>query len=625
MIPMFFCPQCRTELMLNEKILSCKKCNENYPYENEISIFPVFTKHKGFNDNLKKLNNEIKRDGFETAIEKFLIKNPELRSSLTYTKYDRSADSIFHCIGNSNQKCLEIKSELGNKVEILSNIFNQVYSIEIEDDLIEFQKIRFNQRKRNNIIVAKCDLIKLPFSDNFFDLILCNNLLDTISNYYDSSESESQNLLIKELKRVIKPNGKIIFGVENKFGIKLVKNERHEQNEKIRKQGFSYFRTLFKNNELYVRSYWVLPSYKKPYFSGDLKDKLSLKWFINNLDNFIGKQTLSKNKKNLLSLIKKINYIFLEKLVENFIPSFIFCCGKTSFEDTIEDQIKRDTNYENFLMLSRRMKILFILLNRNGEPEKLVTVKRYGSEFPTKLEQLERKFPIMKDPEKKAWMEDWFPGCSLNPLNLNEVTLAINWLINFQNNSKQELINKNDIIEEVLLIKKGLQYVNHGDLNQYYKWLDDYEKFMENNKIYKTGVHGDFWISNILINSKDDKIHVLDWELFREKGNPLLDFLTFLYNLMAMTENEPLETLKKNLSGNGKANKIISNFKLMMEEHFGFNLDFILLLRFYLLKKMIPKEEEMRDIIPKENKSKNEPTLYMKMLEMLTSIDYKKH
>ena len=45
--------------------------------------------------------------------------------------------------------------------------------------------------------------------------------------------------------------------------------------------------------------------------------------------------------------------------------------------------------------------------------------------------------------------------------------------------------------------------------------------------------------------------------------------MTFLYDLMSMTEDNPLETFKKNLKGEGSASNIINHVKLMMEEHFN--------------------------------------------------------
>src|SRR3990170_1251093 len=100
MIPLFFCPECKTELILSNNKFSCKTCKKNYLFENEIGLFQVAREQKNLDNKMKNLIHEIHDKGYDIAIENFLNLNPELRSSLTYTKYDRSADSIFHCIGN---------------------------------------------------------------------------------------------------------------------------------------------------------------------------------------------------------------------------------------------------------------------------------------------------------------------------------------------------------------------------------------------------------------------------------------------------------------------------------------------------------------------------------------------
>ena len=619
MISTFYCPECKNELILLDNFFLCNNCKIKYSFKNGIGSFPVSIVQNQFNDKIRKLILKIQNTDYNSAIENFVNQNEEFRTSLTYTKYDRSIDSIFHCIGKSTERCLEINSGLGNKTESLSNIFNNVFSIELNDDFLEFQKIRFNQKNCKNIFIGKSDIFKLPFPDNYFDLVLGNDIINSILKMYNGNALEIQNKLLKELKRVINSKGKIVFGIDKNLSSTVqIKKYNLKNKSKNVKQSYSYFQNLFKNNGLYTKSYWVVPSYEKPYFSGKIKDELSLKWFFTNLENMVGKQNLSFKKQVFLSLIRKINYVFMQKLLEIFSPSIIFCCGKIPIEETFEDWIERDTNYQNYTMISRRMKIFFVLLNKKGIPEKLVSIKRYGNSFPEKLENLERNYPKMNDPQKRAWIEEWFSGHSLNPLNLNEVTKAIDWLAEFQNNSKHSRMKKNDIQEEIDIIKKGLQYVNHGDLNQYYRWLEDYRKIIEGNEIFKTAIHGDFWITNILINEKSKKIYVLDWELFREKGNPFLDFLTFLYDLMSMTEDNPLETFKKNLKGEGSASNIINHVKLMMEEHFGFKIEIKILLRYYLIRKMIPKEHEMKGDIINRKQTKNEPTLYMKMLDILS-------
>ena len=176
MISTFHCPECKNELILLDNFFLCNNCKIKYSFKNGIGSFPVSIAQNQFNDKVKKLILNIQKTDYESAIENFLNENEEFKTSLTYTKYDRSVDSIFHCIGKSTERCLEINSGLGNKTESLSNIFNNVFSIELNDDFLEFQKIRFNQKKCKNIFVGKSDIFKLPFPDNYFDFIFFHNL-----------------------------------------------------------------------------------------------------------------------------------------------------------------------------------------------------------------------------------------------------------------------------------------------------------------------------------------------------------------------------------------------------------------------------------------------------------------
>ncbi len=100
-------------------------------------------------------------------------------------------------------------------LEVLSNIFKQVYSIEFEDELLDIQKCRFKERKCDNISISKCDIFKLPFSNDYFDLVLCNDILENIFEFSNEDLFSSQKKLIKELKRIINNNGKIVFGVDS--------------------------------------------------------------------------------------------------------------------------------------------------------------------------------------------------------------------------------------------------------------------------------------------------------------------------------------------------------------------------------------------------------------------------
>lgn len=84
----------------------------------------------------------------------------------------------------------------GNKLGI-----TDLFGIEYFDDQIV-------TAKKNGIKVTKCDVEKdsIPFEDNFFDIVIANQIFEHLKNIYKP---------LGEIHRVLKPNGIFLFGVPN--------------------------------------------------------------------------------------------------------------------------------------------------------------------------------------------------------------------------------------------------------------------------------------------------------------------------------------------------------------------------------------------------------------------------
>ena len=78
---------------------------------------------------------------------------------------------------------------------------NQLHSIDINKGDIEIAKIL---NPDDNVSYHLGSIEKLPFADNFFDCILCTEVLEHL---------KSDQLAIQELTRVLKKNGKLIVTV----------------------------------------------------------------------------------------------------------------------------------------------------------------------------------------------------------------------------------------------------------------------------------------------------------------------------------------------------------------------------------------------------------------------------
>ena len=105
-----------------------------------------------------------------------------------------------------------------NSVFFLENGYD-VYGTEVPENALELIKKNLEFRHLNpkliqNFSIIPPDNIKLPFKDNFFDFVLCNQVF-----CYLSSEEQIKKVC-KELSRVLRPGGIVfftIYGLENYY------------------------------------------------------------------------------------------------------------------------------------------------------------------------------------------------------------------------------------------------------------------------------------------------------------------------------------------------------------------------------------------------------------------------
>jgi thiamine kinase-like enzyme len=193
----------------------------------------------------------------------------------------------------------------------------------------------------------------------------------------------------------------------------------------------------------------------------------------------------------------------------------------------------------------------------------------------------------MGNPEEHFWLEEWKDGRILNPLKKEEIISAINWLVDFQKNTSQEIFKKEDLNDEIQMIRNEIQNNNLLNKIQYKKWIDDYELILENHEVKKSSVHGDFWYANMLYDSKQKIVNLVDWENYKKNGNPFHDLTTFIMRCMMMTDSNQIDAFKKNLISNKKFRNILDEIQKIVNVHYNFSIDFDILLRYLILRNTV--------------------------------------
>lgn len=122
------------------------------------------------------------------------------------------AKKIFSIIKDFSKKdlktsiCLEVGCSTGINTNYLADFIGECVGTDIDDKAVHYG---FTHRKQNvHFIVG--DAMQLPFSDNFFDLVVCNHVYEHVPD---------SQVLMREIFRVLKSGGFCYFAAGNKYSI----------------------------------------------------------------------------------------------------------------------------------------------------------------------------------------------------------------------------------------------------------------------------------------------------------------------------------------------------------------------------------------------------------------------
>jgi len=583
------CPNCNQIIKIDKEV-KCENCLKIFPYEdNIIELNNLDLKNSKYKEEISIFLKETNQEGYQVAIKKFVKKFPKYSSYLINPEFNQSIDNIFYCLTKENKRCLVLENNFGNTVETLLSIFHKVVSQNSCKDFLKLQSRRFEQIHQNNLKLIHSNFEKLSFPDNYFDFIVIENLFENI----DIKNKEKIESFISEIYRILRTEGCLIFNSNQ------INNNLNQ---------------ILDDINLKTRKYWSMQMGHNPSFSGKYDDEIGLKWYMNNVSNFLVTKEISFKKKMMLWSIKKGSKQAVKIFKKKFVPTIIFCCFKDNIPTTISDFIESESGYRNYVIQSRPKKIIGILIDEEGKSQKIINFKRYGYDFPSKIIEVERKFPIMNDPNERIWMDNWFEGISINPEKLEDVSKALDWLIRFQNTTEQELIDENDINLEIDYILNDIKKKPILNNSQCLNWIEEYKSFLQKNKFHHTAIHGDFWVNNILINSKTSNINVIDWEKYKQKGNQLYDFMFFFFRLMTKTKTSSLDIdrfrkcIDEKTEDYEKITKLVKKINL----HFKCEFNFLVVLRILIIRRILEPPYGTSIAIKKDN------DIQVEMLQLLS-------
>ncbi len=125
-------------------------------------------------------------------------------------------------IEGDGNKIMEFGCNLGATTIVSALLGHKVYSVDIEENMMELAKFNAGQYGVSDITDFKIIVPagKLPFEDNSFDAIICNSVLEYV-------EDQDLQDVMQELDRTLKPGGiMMITGTSSRLSPKEVHSGR---------------------------------------------------------------------------------------------------------------------------------------------------------------------------------------------------------------------------------------------------------------------------------------------------------------------------------------------------------------------------------------------------------------
>ena len=115
---------------------------------------------------------------------------------------------------------LDLGSGFGGISCALSQRAGKVVSMDCSLKRLKLLDIRVKQEGINNIVpVCGGDSMRLPFEDKSFDLVVLNGVLEWLAIFNPKDNPrEVQLAKLKDIHRILKDNGSIYIGIENRIG-----------------------------------------------------------------------------------------------------------------------------------------------------------------------------------------------------------------------------------------------------------------------------------------------------------------------------------------------------------------------------------------------------------------------
>jgi len=211
------CLTCEQPLVQGTRRMECLVCGTHWPLDRGIPSYDSANYYE-----------EVSQ---ETILDLIALAEKGHWRTAVRTMFEDSNPELYHYVADMNRASwipilpigphgtvLDVNSGLGAVTHALALSYHHVVSVEPVAEMARFAKIRLDQEGLKNVELVHTTLGVLPFSNGTFDLIVLNGVLEWVRQWRSSRTSrEAQIEALKDLRRLLKPDGVLVIGSENRI------------------------------------------------------------------------------------------------------------------------------------------------------------------------------------------------------------------------------------------------------------------------------------------------------------------------------------------------------------------------------------------------------------------------
>lgn len=221
------CPNCGVRLTCAVAECRCETCGETWPISNGIPRFFQMPDHywgEVGRAQALELIDAARRTSWSEAI---CARFPE-KDNMRFNLLDLQRASWAPMLGlNQHSVVADIGSGYGCITHSLSRVAGEVYSVEAVTERVDFTQERLRQEGISNVRLVQASATDLPLLDNSFDVVVVNGVLEWVGEWDLSLPPRAVQLkFLNKVCRLLKHDGLLLVGIENRFGLNLFLGEK---------------------------------------------------------------------------------------------------------------------------------------------------------------------------------------------------------------------------------------------------------------------------------------------------------------------------------------------------------------------------------------------------------------